>query len=234
MSRGLAWILGVSLVGCASTSPKSSFEQVSQLVEARTGHPLRWRTGGPEDEAVGREVQALLGRELTVEVAVQVALLNNRDLLATYEDLGVAQADLVQAGLLRNPSLGASVRFPSGGGHLIDSDFSVVEDFLDLFVLPLRKRLAEADLRAAQFRVGSKVLGVAAQVKEAFYRFEAAEQIEHLRQSVAEAEAAAAELNRRQHDAGNIGEAGVRHAAGARPASAPRPGAERAGAGGGL
>ena len=35
--------------------------------------------------------------------AVQVALLNNRGLQAVYAELGIAEADLVQAGRMRNP-----------------------------------------------------------------------------------------------------------------------------------
>ena len=34
------------------------------------------------------------------------------DFQATYEELGIAQAELVEAGLLHNPTLGAEVRFP--------------------------------------------------------------------------------------------------------------------------
>jgi outer membrane protein, heavy metal efflux system len=190
MSCRLAFALGVAAIGCASTSPKEPFEEVSQLVDRHLGHPLRWRTGGPEDQAIDHEVQDLLGRELTADGATQVALLNNRELLATYEELGVAQADLVQAGLLLNPSLGASVRLPVGGKGVVDSDFSVVEDFLDLLVLPLRRRMARAELRATELRVGAKVLAVASQVKEACYRLQASEQIQELRQSVADAESA--------------------------------------------
>jgi len=46
---------------------------------------------------------------------VQIALLNNKDLQATYEDLSIAQADLVQAGLLQNPVFGASLALPVAG-----------------------------------------------------------------------------------------------------------------------
>ena len=42
-----------------------------------------------------------------------MALLNNRELQALYAELGVAQADLVQAGLLSNPVFDGAVRLPA-------------------------------------------------------------------------------------------------------------------------
>jgi hypothetical protein len=53
-------------------------------------------------------VQKLLQGGLTREHAVEIARLNNPHLQETYDELDVSQADLVQAGLLSNPSLGGS------------------------------------------------------------------------------------------------------------------------------
>ena len=66
------------------------------------------------DRLVLESVQALLGRELTADAAVQVALLNNRNLQATYEDLGVAQADLVAGGAAAESRLRRRLQVPRG------------------------------------------------------------------------------------------------------------------------
>ena len=87
------------------------------------------------DTHVDQEVRALLHDTLTVDGAVQVALLNNRTLQALYAELGVAQADLVQAGLLRNPVFDGAVRFLLSGGPA-KVDLSAALDFLDIFYLP--------------------------------------------------------------------------------------------------
>ena len=84
-------------------------------------------------------VRSLLARELTADSAVQVALLNNRDLQATYEDLSVAQSDLVAAGLLRNPVFDAEVRFGEAGGGT-GVALGVAQDFLDVLFIPLCTR----------------------------------------------------------------------------------------------
>ena len=100
---------------------------------------------------------ALLHDTLTVDGAVQVALLNNRTLQALYAELGVAQADLVQAGLLRNPVFDGAVRFLLSGGPA-KVDLSAALDFLDIFYLPLRKRVAAARFEEAKPQVTGAVL----------------------------------------------------------------------------
>src|SRR5207253_5217309 len=124
------------------------------------------------------------------EGAVEVALLRNQGLVATYEQLGVAQADLVEAGLLRNPTAGARVRFPAGAGST-ETEFSVAEDFLSILTLPMRKRVAAAQLDATKARVGSAVLDLTAEVREALVALQAAQATAKLRQLVLESQQAA-------------------------------------------
>jgi len=205
------WLWGaLAVTGCASVSPKGSFEDVSALVAARGGANIHWDQGTPADERVRAHVHDLVMGMLTPDGAVEVALLRNQGLVATYEELGIAQADLVQAGLLRNPGFGARVRFPtSGPGTFIDTEFSLVQDFLDLFTLPLRKRVAAAQLNAAKARVGSAVLELTAQVRQAVVSLQAAQATVEVRTLVLEAQSAAAELRARQRAVGNVGDLDV-------------------------
>src|ERR1035437_7898092 len=100
--------LGVLLAGCASVPSRGGFDQVQQATTQRLGQKVQWNQGTEDDKAVTQAVQSLLHRPLTADDAVQIALLNNRRLQATYEELGVAQANLVQAGLLKNPRFSGS------------------------------------------------------------------------------------------------------------------------------
>src|ERR1700760_4699136 len=102
--------LGLVGLGCAA-SP-ASFDRVQSKVAERTGRRVEWNRDRAEAGRLEQEVSSLLRRPLTAERAVQLALLNNRDLQARFEELGIAQANLVEAGLLTNPSFGLSVRFP--------------------------------------------------------------------------------------------------------------------------
>ncbi|HYD01635.1 MAG TPA: hypothetical protein VEB22_10450, partial [Phycisphaerales bacterium] len=104
MKRVIALFLAAA-AGCATVEPGRGFDDVSRTAAERApGRPgVRWDRGGSDDAQARAAVDGLLARELTVETAVQVALLNNRGLRAEYHELDLAQADLVRAGLLRNP-----------------------------------------------------------------------------------------------------------------------------------
>src|SRR4029453_2961119 len=109
-------------------------------------------------------LRSLLQRKLTAEDAVQIAMLNNRDLQAVYTELGLAQADLVQAGLFKNPILDAAVFLPLSGVRP-DFQLSLVFNLLDALYVPLRKRVAAAPFEEAKLRVNGALLDFAAQVR---------------------------------------------------------------------
>lgn len=192
------------LAGCASTSPKDAFKDVAQDVETRSGHKVKWDQGGDDDKEAEKAIDQLLSRELTADAAVQVALLGNPALRAELEELAIAQADLVQAGLLKNPVFSIG-RTAWEAEHIDPNLFATVEqDFLDIITMPLRKRVAAAELEATKLEVGDHVLELAAEVRQAFYEAQAAEQVAAMRRLVAEASTTAAELAKRQHEAGNM------------------------------
>jgi cobalt-zinc-cadmium efflux system outer membrane protein len=192
------------LAGCA-VPREAGFPEVAQAVEQRTGHRIFWNQGGEADAAVLAKVREMLGSELSRAVAVQIALLNNRGLQAIYEELMIAQADVVQAGLLKNPVFSASIRFPTSGAVLGRSgDLGVALDFLDVVMIPAKKRLATRAFEAARLRVGDEVLRVAHETRGAYYACQGAQQIAAMRRTIATAAEASIELARRQHEAGNI------------------------------
>lgn len=134
--------------GCSAVQAGMGFDEVGKTVQERTGKRVHWNQGTPADKAVADEVSALLRDELNAETAVQIALLNNRSLQATYEELNIAQADLVSAGLLRNPVFDAEIRIPTKGGGT-GLDMAVVQDFIDILYIPLRKSIAGSAFEAA-------------------------------------------------------------------------------------
>ncbi|HHT9115700.1 MAG TPA: TolC family protein [Candidatus Wunengus californicus] len=195
------------LIGCASVPKEAGFPDVQNIIEQRIGRRVHWNQGTSEDAAVVDAVRSMLQQELTIDEAVQIGLLNNRSLQATYEELGIAQADLVQAGLLRNPLFGASFRFPDktvGGHRSTNTEFSVVQDFLDLLVRPLRKKVASAQFEHAKLRVGNAILNLVAEVRSAYYTLQADEQTIEMRRTVVQATEAAVDIATRQHDAGTL------------------------------
>ena len=206
--RRLLFLVALGLLGpgCATLSPEKGHAELGAAVRERVSAPTGWEQGPPPDAQVREQVQALLREGLTREEAVRIALVNNPRLQAAYESLGVSQAELVEAGLLRNPSLGASARFPHAPGGVPEVEFSLVQDVLDLFLLPARKRIAQAQFDADVQRTTHEALTVVAEAREAYTAVQAAERLlRYEAQRVAVAEAAA-ELARMQQVGGNVPE----------------------------
>ncbi len=195
-----------ALAGCASTSPRPDAAEVAKLVGERGGRAPPWDREAPFDARVDERVKALVASPLTPDAAVEIALLRSPSLRATYEELGIAQADLVQAGLLPNPGVGVGVGFPIAGSQHLAVQGSVAEDFLGIFLIPLKRRFAKAELARAENLVGHAVQDLDADVRAAYVRYQVAKQLEKLRQTILDAEGASAELARRQFAAGNISE----------------------------
>lgn len=199
-----SWLLlptGLLVSGCG-TSPKRSYAQVDAMVSERTGGVIRFS----EDPSASKETtEALLKEVLTPERAVQLALLNNRALKAKMEELGIAQAELAQAGLLENPVVHASWRLPRGGGAAgTGTELGISMNLLDLLTLPLERKLAAGQLEQARFRLGKELLDLAAEARVAFYEWVAAAQETALHQQAVESLEAAATLAQRQRKAGSL------------------------------
>ncbi len=191
----------LAAAGCAGPS-RDPMGDVAGAVSQRTGHRVVWNQGSAVDAEAAKAVKDLLSRELSAESAVQVALLNDRSLRATYEEVGIAQAELVEAGLLKNPIFEAQFRFAEGGGGT-GVELTVVQEFLGILMIPLKKQVAAAHLAATQQRVTAEVLAAAAETKSAYYRVVAARQVVQTRKTILEATAASALLAQRLNEAGN-------------------------------
>jgi cobalt-zinc-cadmium efflux system outer membrane protein len=203
-----AWLVfAVLFPACSSTSAAPAFRDTSEIVEAHVGHRPLWNRGGTADDAVARRIRDLLSRDLSMDAAIQIALLNNKDLQALYEDLSIAQADLVQAGLLQNPTFSGGVTIPvAGQGVQSGFNLGVVEDFLGLFLISARRKVAGAELQATKLRVADAVVRTAFDVETAYYALLSAQQVLHMRRTVLEAGDAAMALAEAQHAAGNTGD----------------------------
>ena len=193
----------VLLTGCATIQKEKGHADVARLVRERTGLNTGWEQGVPENEQVAQRVQDLLSKGLNRERSAQIALLNNRELQAVYEELGVSQAELVQAGLLSNPRLSASLGFPVKGAGVLEYSGSLAMDFLNVFLLPLRKSVAAEKFAAEVAHVANEALRVVAEVSAQFAEVQMAEKLVELQRVSSDGARAAAFLAERQHDAGN-------------------------------
>ncbi len=106
-ARTLALALAaIALGGCVAFSPDGGFDAVGSASRERgLKQEVKWIKTEQDAESSRAAVIKLLDAPLTADAAVQIALLNNRGLQATYSELGIAESDLVQAGRLRESGL---------------------------------------------------------------------------------------------------------------------------------
>lgn len=193
--RSLSGALLVTLLGgCATFSQDGGFDSVAQMTQKRLDKevkPLRSKT---DAIAVDARIKSLLSAPLTADSAIQIALLNNRGLQAGYAELGIAEADLVQAGRLQNPGFDFK-RVTQGPDTMIERTFVV--NALNLILMPQINRLERQRFESAQLRVADQVLHLAADTRKAYFESVAARQaVVYAGQVNAAAEASALLANR--------------------------------------
>lgn len=189
------------LAGCATFAPDGGFGRVQELARERTGHAPRWQRTEEETSAVRARVAELLAAPLTPGAAVEIALLNSPGLQAGFDELGVAESDLVRAGRMRNPTFGFSRK--SGGGH-VEIERALVLDLLYLLTLPISHGIEQQRFAQTQIEVAARAVAVAAEARHAYFGAVAAQELARYYERVREAAEAAADLARRMVEAGNF------------------------------
>ncbi|MCH8932430.1 MAG: TolC family protein [Nitrospinae bacterium] len=161
-------IIPLLVTGCATVNPQKDFDAVSLSSQMKTGYTVTWQQT-PEDEAqTQRAVEELRMDGVTQEEAVRIALMNNRDLQAKFEFLGIARADVVQAGLFSNPSIGALFEFPTKGAFGVGPDIDFLFSLSDLWNVPIRQEIASFDAQRVTLQVIAEILKTAAEARNAF------------------------------------------------------------------
>ena len=199
--------LVISLItGCAQIPPKAGFDEVEQTLADRLDQQIRWIQNTDEDKAVQQHIQQLLQQALSPQAAVQIALLNNRTLQASYEELGIAQADVVRAGLLKNPVFSFVARFPDQPPSAANLEFNLVGDFLNLLMLPARRHVAEQQFEQVKLDVANHIFEFAALVRQRYFTLQAALQSVAILREIVSVTEASCKLAEKFYEAGNISE----------------------------
>jgi cobalt-zinc-cadmium efflux system outer membrane protein len=164
--RAVSGSLVPLLAGCATVDPQPDYQRADEYIQRATAHE---EAHPREDaEALHQHVGALLEDGLTVEEAAEIALLNNPELRAAWMRIGIAKADLIQAGLLSNPSLAMAFRLPAGGG-LSAIDLDIAQNIADLWQIPPRKRAGERVLERTILEIAHQATALAAEAKGDYF-----------------------------------------------------------------
>ncbi len=179
MTRPVLLLLALAglLAGCASFSPDGGMNDVAEGVGRETGPDIGKNVvkiaSAEQAQRAKEQVANLLAGPLSADLAVQVAFLNNRDLQAAYNDLGISEADYVQASLPPNP--GVSLMDVAGTG-LANFELRLIGDILSLITLPRRTAIAAEHFAHARHQAIATTLRLAADTRRAYIRVVAAQQ----------------------------------------------------------
>ena len=192
----------VFLAGCTTFSKDGGFGTVSSTATERLGKDAVIVKTDADRDAVAKRTQELLAKPLSMDDAVQVALLNNRGLQASYAELGLSEADLVQAGRLPNPGFTFS-RTRAGNGDLsIGRTFSA--NVLSILTLPFAAHIEGRRFEQTKLETADTMLKLAAEARRAYVNAVAAEHAAKYAEQVKDSAYAGAELASRMRQAGNF------------------------------
>ncbi|UVW27448.1 TolC family protein [Massilia sp. H6] len=199
--RNCALVLAVSvLAGCASLSDDGAAREVSTLTQPRTGFGVAPERNERDAQAGREQVARLLSAPLTPDAAVQIALLNNRGLQTSLAQLGVSEADFVQAGRMRNPGFSFS---RMRGGDEVEIERSVMFDLIGLLTIPLRSAIESGRFEGAKLSAASEAVRLAGETRRAYFNAVAAAQTEKFMRQVVTSAEAGAQLAQEQAKVGN-------------------------------
>jgi outer membrane protein, heavy metal efflux system len=177
---------------------------VSTSIERRLDKTVYWDKCNLQAEEIQCKIQGLLQQELTVDAAVQIALLNNPHIQAMYEEIGISQADLVDAGLFSNPVFDLFIRYPDRKNLLPNIEYSITQTFIDIFLVPLRVKVAKAELEVTTLKVTNEILDLAFDVEQTYYELQAAQKELSYIVPIVELTSIHSEIASRQKVVGNV------------------------------
>jgi len=105
---------------------------------------------------------------ITYDEAVQLALLNSPQLQADFAELGLAKADLLQAGLLRNPHINSQFKFVKEKEFVDKIETNIIFSLSDLWQLSARKQVSRDKLDIVSLRISQSILDLYTHIKKSY------------------------------------------------------------------
>jgi len=193
--RGVCVFLALFAAGCAALPENRGTAGVDALLAARGVAAPRWSA-----EAANASIPA---EPLSMARAVELAFARNPEVRGAYAELGIAEADVLEARQLFDLNLGFSNMGVSGGpGEKVTRSIAVA--FADLLMLPARSRLARTEYERRHAAVAGELFSLATRVETAWVEYVSAQQLARLADASAELGETAGELAKRMHAAGNL------------------------------
>ncbi|MDM8355299.1 TolC family protein [Pandoraea communis] len=191
----------LALSGCATFSSDGGFGAVADATQQHLGQSVTWARDDAAAQDLAKARDDLLSRPLDIDAAIRLTLFNHRGLQATYEELGIAEASLVQAGRLPNPRFSFQ-RVQGGGDISIERTWGL--DFVRVLTMPLASRIEARRFAQVQAQVAQAIIEQATLTRRAWIEAVAAQERVQILEQTSLATQAASELADGMARAGNF------------------------------
>ena len=190
-----------ALGGCASINIDQTIDDTNTTAQTFTQGKLVLNRTDMQRQAASKLSAVLLGKPLSMDEAVQLALANSpamQTLLAqSWADMSLAN----QGGRIANPIFNFErVR----AGEELEIGRLLSFGLLDLLTLPRRQAIASSQVAQARVQLSANVIEQVTQVRQAWVRAVGAQQSLQYAQQVNASAQASAELARRMQQVGNF------------------------------
>lgn len=196
-----AWLVFGSLLlsACATQAPQNSAIEVAQALNKK--HPdINFSViYSPQVTA------ANLADKLSLQQAIQITLSHSPEVRMQLAQLGIADAQSVQAGLISNPHISLGAMKPEEGGSW-KLEMGLSQPLLDLFTRSLRQHMAEDALVNTQLRLQIALQELVADTSEIYFSAVAAQQHWQIQSHLYQATQARQQLALALFQAGNMSE----------------------------
>ncbi|KHA54188.1 TolC family protein [Sulfitobacter geojensis] len=213
MAVGFPLLLGACATAIPGiyTEPKAGFANVAGQTSAAIGKRTAFAQTQAENVALKKQVHGMVHRKtISADTAVQVALLNNKGLQASYANVGLSAAEAWQQSTPENPVVSIGVL---GIGAAELGVYRAIEGMIATNILDAKTRrqrvaLADVNFRAAQLTAVNDTLTLANETRQAWINAVAAfEAVSYLKRAKATSDAGS-ELARKLGETGALNKAG--------------------------
>ncbi len=190
-----------ALAGCASVDSDQAMATARDWSQRVDAQAPQLRSGDTPGDAARAERERLLASPLSEDAAVQLAMAHSPALQVLLAEGWRAQAEAAQRGAPPNPFF-LFERVVTGGD--VDITRMLGIGLTELLTWPWRSDIAQRDIDALRLQLAREVLAHSAEVRAAWVRAVAAQQLVVYHRQVQDAAAAGAELARRMQAVGNF------------------------------
>ena len=193
----------LTLGACATGNEEAAFQNVNALVSERTNVPVVWHRDEQSRERAGYEVRTLLSQPLTKNGAIKLAFLRNPMIQANLATIGISEADVAQAGRVKNPVLSIERVVTHG---FLEINRQILFSVLSLATIGGRTEIAKSEAERARYMAALEIVGTASSVETAWVEAVAARERFALMNQIFESAKAADDLAQRMAEAGSMTE----------------------------